>query len=334
MFKHARIKLTAYYLLVIMFVTLSFSTIVYTSTTSHIQRGLEMQEKRIRNKIPPTPGFPKEPFLDNQIVSEIKRDTLITLLLINILILVVIGVPGYWLAGKTLKPIEEITDKQKRFIADAAHELKTPLTSLKTNIEVNLRNKNMGIKNARIVLEDTLKDVDYLNLLTNSLIKQSKYQNKSDLEKKGFEIKKTIGEIITRLTPKMKEKNIKVSITGEKLEIKANKESITELFTILIDNAIKFNKDSGKIEVTVKKINDRVVIVFKDTGEGINNEDLSKIFDRFYKTDASRSKNQVSGFGLGLSIAKEIVEAHDGNITVSSKKDEGSEFVINLPISQ
>lgn len=334
MFKHARIKLTAYYLLVIMFVTLSFSTIVYTSTTSRIQRGLEMQEKRIRNKIPPTPGFSKEPFLDNQIVSEIKRDTLITLLLINILILVVIGVPGYWLAGKTLKPIEEITDKQKRFIADAAHELKTPLTALKTNIEVNLRSKNMDIKKARVVLEDTVKDVDYLNLLTNSLIKQSRCQNKPDMEKENFEIIKTIEEIITRLTPKMKEKNIKVSITGEKLEIKANKESITELFTILIDNAIKFNKDSGKIEVAVKKINDRVVIVFKDTGEGINNEDLSKIFDRFYKTDVSRSKNQVGGFGLGLSIAKEIVEAHDGNITVSSKKGEGSEFVINLPISQ
>ena len=259
MFKHDRLKLTAYYLLVIMFVTLSFSTIVYTSTTSRIQRGLEMQEKRIRNKIPPTPGFPKEPFLDNQIVSEIKRDTLITLLLINILILVVIGVPGYWLAGKTLKPIEEITDKQKRFIADAAHELKTPLTALKTNIEVNLRNKNMDIKNARFVLEDTVKDVDYLNLLTNSLIKQSRYQNKSDIEKEDFEIKKTIDEIITRLTPKMKEKNIKVSITGEKLEINANKESITELFTILIDNAIKFNKDSGKIEVAVKKINDREI---------------------------------------------------------------------------
>ena len=214
------------------------------------------------------------------------------------------------------KPIEEITDKQKRFIADAAHELKTPLTALKTNIEVNLRNKNMDIKNARFVLEDTVKDVDYLNLLTNSLIKQSRYQNKSDIEKEDFEIKKTIDEIITRLTPKMKEKNIKVSITGEKLEINANKESITELFTILIDNAIKFNKDSGKIEVAVKKINDRVVIVFKDTGEGINNEDLSKIFDRFYKTDVSRSKNQVGGFGLGLSIAKEIVEAQIGRAHV------------------
>ena len=334
MFKSARIKLTACYLLIIMVVTVSFSAIVYTNVTKQIQRGLEMQERRIRNRIPPIPRFPNEPFLDKQTILEIKKDTLLTLITINLIILIGIGLPGYWLAGKTLKPIEDMIEKQKKFVADAAHELKTPLTAIKTDIEVNLRNKNMDIKKARSVLENTIKEVDSLTMLTNSLIKQSKYQDYTNSGKEIIDLKTLIEEINDKLTPKAKAKNIETNISGENIKIEANKESISELITIILDNAIKFNKDNGLVEVFVEKRDNKAFIKVKDTGEGIDSKDIPHIFDRFYKSDTSRSKSQNEGFGLGLSIAKEIAESHDGHVSVTSKKGEGSEFIISLPVSQ
>lgn len=139
-----------------MVVTVSFSAAAYRSTTRQMERALEMQERRMKNRffnIPNPPFPPNEPIIDKDTVRQIEKETLTRLLLINVLILVGAGMPGYWLAGKTLKPIEEMVEKQKKFTADAAHELKTPLTAIKTDLEVNLRDKNLDLKKAKTVFE-------------------------------------------------------------------------------------------------------------------------------------------------------------------------------------
>jgi len=337
MFKSARIKITAYYLLIIMAITFSFSAAAYRSTTRQMERALEMQERRVKNRffnIPNPPFPPNEPIIDKEAVKQIEKETLTRLLLINVLILIGAGIPGYWLAGKTLKPIEEMAEKQKKFTVDAAHELKTPLTAMKTNLEVNLRDKNLDLKKAKTVLESTINDIDSLTLLTNSLILQSKYQNYKNGKRDSINLKESAQNVIAKLEPIAKEKKIKINLDADEIKTQGDENFVRELLTILVDNAIKFSKKEGKIEISIKAKNNCAQISVKDNGIGIDEKDIPYIFDRFYKADTSRSKNEAPGFGLGLSIAKEIVEAHKGKISVKSKKGTGTEFLIKLPLIQ
>jgi len=337
MFKSARIKITAYYLLIIMAITFSFSAAAYRSTTRQMERALEMQERRVKNRffnIPNPPFPPNEPIIDKEAVKQIEKETLTRLLLINVLILIGAGIPGYWLAGKTLKPIEEMAEKQKKFTVDAAHELKTPLTAMKTNLEVNLRDKNLDLKKAKTVLESTINDIDSLTLLTNSLILQSKYQNYKNGKRDSINLKESAQNVIAKLEPIAKEKKIKINVDADEIKTQGDENFVRELLTILVDNAIKFSKKEGKIEISIKAKNNCAQISVKDNGIGIDEKDIPYIFDRFYKADTSRSKNEAPGFGLGLSIAKEIVEAHKGKISVKSKKGTGTEFLIKLPLIQ
>ena len=233
-----------------------------------------------------------------------------------------------------MKPIEEMVEKQKKFTADAAHELKTPLTAMKTDLEVNLRDKNLDLKKAKTVLESTINDIDSLTLLTNSLILQSKYQNYKNGKKDPINLKESAQNVIAKLEPATREKKIKINLDADEIKIQGDENFVRELLTILVDNAIKFGKNEGKIEISIKAKNNYAQISVKDNGIGIDEKDIPYIFDRFYKADASRSKNEAPGFGLGLSIAKEIVEAHKGKIFVKSKKDTGTEFLIKLPLIQ
>ena len=124
---------------------------------------------------------------------------------------------------------------------------------------------------------------------------------------------------------------MKVSLEIDDSEFKANKSQITQLMRILIDNAVKFNKASGFIKIKSYKKGDLFCVEVSDNGVGISSEDIDKVFDRFYKVDESRTKVENDGFGLGLSIAKEIVKIHKGTITVQSNPDQGTTFKIKLP---
>ena len=317
-----------------MIVTLSFSAVAYSSFIAQTRRAFEMHERRLQERLEiPNPLLPPPRIvIDEEAIKEMKTNTLINIALINIFVLVAAGVPGYWLAGKTLKPIEEMVERQKKFITDAAHELKTPLTAMKTNMEVNLRNKKLDLGKAKETLNSTVKDVDSITVLVNSLLKQSRYQNYSDGKKEKVDLKELINSILEKMGGRLEDKNIVSSIKGENFEIEVNKESIYELFTILIDNAIKFNKQGGSIEVSISKNDKYSFVEIKDTGTGIDEKDITHVFDRFYKADASRSRTQNDGFGLGLSIAREIVDLSKGEITVKSDKGKGTSFAVKLPL--
>ncbi len=335
MFKSARIKLTAHYLLIIMIITISLSAIVYSSITAQTERSLRMYERRVNNRFLSMPNPlapPWEPIVDEKTVKEMRKNTLVTLSTINIFILFVAGVSGYWLAGRTLRPIEEMVEKQKKFTTDAAHELKTPLTAIKTYLEVNLRKKKLDLKDAKEIISSTVQDIDSLTILTNSLLKQSKYQNYSDNNKEDFDLKDLIKKIIEKMKHSAKDKKITIRLSGENINMKTNKSNMSELIIILIDNAIKFNEDGGSIDINLEKNGNFAYIKVKDTGIGIDEKDIPYVFDRFYKVDESRTKTENNGFGLGLSIAKEIVESNKGNISVKSERDVGTTFTIKLPI--
>jgi signal transduction histidine kinase len=222
-------------------------------------------------------------------------------------------------------------DEQNRFITDASHELRTPLTSLKTSIEVNLRNKNLTINQAKNLIQSNLEDVEYLRVLSDGLLRLAYYQ-----EPNGnmlFE-KVSLKEIAENAVDKVKalalDNKIKINSRIENLEIHGDKKSLTELLVILLDNAIKYGKQNSSVKINTLKEDGKVIISVSDNGIGIDEKDLPHIFDRFYRAEKSRSKENVSGYGLGLSIAKKIVELHNGLITVESKKGEGTAFMVAL----
>lgn len=338
MFKSARIKLTLSYIVIIMILTLSVSSIVYVNVNRFTQRALEIHERRVESRLRefPTPsrlpvGF-QAPFTEDAIL-QVRKNTIVLLATVNIVVLLIGGGFGYWFAGKTLKPIEEMADKQKKFVADAAHELKTPLTSIKTQLEVSLRDKKRDVNDTDKLLKSIIDDVDSLSLLTKSLLLQSKYQEVNhSVNKATFDVEELINEVVKKMKERLDSKNIRIALKLEAIELRANRNEIAELLIILLDNAVKFNKDKGTITITTKKIDNTLKIEISDTGIGIDDKDIPHVFDRFYKADSSRTKVEHDGFGLGLSIAKDIVNKYNGKITLSSNLDKGSTFTVMLPV--
>ena len=135
---------------------------------------------------------------------------------------------------------------------------------------------------------------------------------------------------LKKVIPLAKQKNIVINNQIEDYVLEGENQSLTELFVILLDNAVKYSENNKQVKLTSRKIDHHVVITIIDQGIGINKKDLTHIFDRFYRSDKSRSK--IGGFGLGLSIAKEIVESHQGTITVASTPSKGSTFIVKLSV--
>lgn len=335
MFRSARIKLTSYYLLVIMAITLSFSVIVFLGVDRTTRIALNLHEKRVDTRLREFPNFknvPNEfqvPFT-REAITEIRTNTIIILIFLNVVIFILSWNLGYFLAGNTLKPIEDMIDKQKKFIEDAAHEFKTPLTVMKTELEVITRDKHLTLDEARKTLVSSVEEVDNLNILVTSLLKKARQENFDTKSlSKVFNFKKLISNTIIKFDNDIKLKKIKFNKNLEDISIKGVEEDIQELLVILIDNAIKFSNTKGVITVNLFKKSNKVLLEVIDNGIGIDEDDISHVFDRFYKADASRSNN--NGYGLGLSIAKGIVTSHHGTIFVESEKNNGSKFLVTLP---
>lgn len=342
MFKSARLKLTAWYLLIIMTISISFSSFIYFGLTREFYRVLKIQEYKtehpttintfIFRPIWQNDDLPFSRPPDSQVISGAKARILEGLVGINLIIFIFSALAGYFLAGTTLKPIKEMIDEQNRFITDASHELNTPLTSLKTSTEVNLRNKKLSLREAKKALVSNLEEVNNLQLLSDELIKITQYQKPSgNFKFSNFSLKETMDTALTRVFPMAKEKNIKINTKIEDVYINGEKRSITELFTVLLDNAIKYSPEKKEINIFSERTDHKIRILVKDNGFGIDKKDIPHVFDRFFRADESRTKQKISGYGLGLSIAKKITQIHNGNISVESKLNKGTVFTVVLP---
>jgi len=335
LFQSARLKLTGWYLLIIAFISLLFSTAIYRSQLTELTRFESLQRQRLEQRLEQGTGvFPMRGtgifVLDQELIDETRNRLLTTLAIFNGCLLVIAGGLSYFLAGQTLKPIEEMVEEQSRFVGDASHELRTPITSLLVNLEVFLRGKKLTLKDATSVIQTSVKDVRHLQYLSNSLLSLS--QKAETTAYTRVNLRESIDEAASKTLPHRRKKKILLKITGKEIFVKGSKDELIELFTILIDNATKYNHPKGKINIILQSVKNIALISVKDTGIGIKALDLPHIFDRFYRADLSRSSSKVEGYGLGLSIAKKIVSAHKGTITVSSQPEKGSTFQVRLPL--
>src|SRR3989344_4714002 len=309
-FINARLKLTFWYVLIIMLVTSLFSAVIYKALTFEIGRGLRMQALRYVHR-----EYIVSIEEDDNLFQEIKRRIIFNLILVNAGVLTVSGFAAYFLAGRTLAPIEAAMDEQKRFVADASHELRTPLTALKTEIEVFLRDKKLDLKESKKLLQSNLEEVDKMQSLSNYLLSFLKYEDGiKKLEFEEVDLAQVAGIAI--------EKDLREVI------VNGNSISLVELATILLDNAIKYSHNGSKIKVITEKIGKHGVVSVKDFGIGIKHSEIPFVFKRFYRADSSRSKDKVDGYGLGLSIAKSIADLHYAKITVESETGKGSLFKV------
>lgn len=344
MFNQARLKLTIWYLLIIMVISLSFSGAIYKVVFSELDRVEKMQKHRIergeslRLRISPQTADPNRPpfiLFDPDLVSETKNRFVISLAIINVFILMVSAIVGYFLAGRTLHPIKVMLEEQNRFLADASHELRTPLTSLKSEIEVNLRDKNFNFQNARLLLQSNLEEVNHLQILSDNLLKLTQYQ-KGNLALPLAEISlpEISKEAVKKINGLAKDKNIIIHNQVTDCALTGNKTTLVEMLVIFLDNAIKYSSKNTAVMLSIKKTDGKIIIYIKDEGQGIEEKDLPRLFDRFYRADKSRAKSETNGYGLGLSIAKEIIERHQGSVLIKSKIKEGTTVEVTLPIKQ
>lgn len=345
MFTKARLELTAWYLLIIMFISISFSFLLFKLLTNEVERFARIQrfriERRIQNsdhssdvpELIPPPSVMEIPILEPDLVTETKSRIALSLTLINCGILVLAGGLGYFLAGKTLKPIGEMLDDQNRFVSDASHEFRTPLTSMRSAMEVYLREKKPSINEAKQIIKDSLTDVISIQTLSENLLDLTQYHKpKQYIKFEKFELAELIKNVIKTYDNIAKQKEIIIKAKVDSFQIFANEYSIRHLLMILLDNAIKYSSNKGMIEIFCSIQNHQAVLSIKDHGIGIDEKDQLHIFDRFYRSDNARSKTGSGGFGLGLSIAKQIINVHHGSITVYSKLGKGSTFTVVLPI--
>ncbi len=318
-----------------MVISICFSVVIYRVLTLELDRLERTQRMRFERQFFDQPFNGEFHFFrfDPNIIKEMNDRLRLSLALINLVIFASSAGVGYFLAGKTLWPIEEMVEEQKRFVADASHELRTPLTAMKTEIEVTLKDKKLDLKQAKQLLESNLEEVDKMQSLSNILLNLSRYQNSN--VKLNFE-KIKMSEVIAKVLPRFKglanNKNIEVSQKAEDFEIEVNRISVTELLSILLDNAIKYSQEGGKIVIRTHREGRSGILEVQDFGLGIKEEEIPNLFSRFYRADNSRSKSKTDGYGLGLSIAKNIVELHEGKITVNSVFGKGSTFVVKLPL--
>ena len=333
MFQFATLKLTGWYVLILMTISLLFSIAIYSISASEVDARLEQFQSRFeRSDIPayrddgtPVPDFNQ--VRDDQ-NSRAHSNLFFSLLYINLLILITGGTASYVLARRTLRDIEEVHVTQSRFTSDASHELRTPLAIMKTELELVLRDKSVPKAELREILESNLEEVDKLTRLSHMLLQLSRAEY-SELEMAELDIEDMIKQVVRRQSQPTE--RIAVVTAKSMPHAIGNLASIEELAMILIDNALKYSPADSLVTIRLSKRGGKACIDVTNTGKGISADDLPHVFDRFYRADTSRTNGSQSGYGLGLALAKQIVEVHKGELSATSALDHATTFTVLLP---
>jgi two-component system phosphate regulon sensor histidine kinase PhoR len=243
------------------------------------------------------------------------------------------GIVGVVAVLRDITAFREVERMKADFVANVSHELKTPLTSIKGFVETLLDGALEDKEVARHFLEIINDENERLNRLINDLLSLSKIEaRQTSVDKKFLNLENVIKNAVSVLSPQAADKKLllKTEIRGQLPDVEANEDMIGQLLINLIDNAVKYTPEDGRVEITAEKADDWVKVIVSDTGIGIPRESLPRLFERFYRVDKARSR-EMGGTGLGLAIVKHILEVHNGKIEVESMVGRGSRFIFYLP---
>ncbi len=239
----------------------------------------------------------------------------------------------YYFSNKAIEPVRQSFLRQQELIANASHELKTPLTVARTNLELIASDPNSTVKDNEKWLSSAEYQIARMNTLILDMLELTRYDANKINSSRGEVL---LNDVIEGMTLSFEaicyEKSIALEyVADDNIKIYASKTEIEKIVGILLDNAIKYTPQNGKISMTVTKSRRHATIAVTNTGVGIDKEKLQHIFDRFFKVDASH-KETSNSFGLGLSIAKSIVDSLKGSIKCESEVDKFTKFTVELPL--
>jgi signal transduction histidine kinase len=248
------------------------------------------------------------------------------LLYVNICVLVVGGFISYYLARRSLIPIEKSHEAQSRFTSDASHELRTPLAVMKTELEVALKDKNATVDGLKDILKSNLEEVDKLSKLSEMLLSISRIDN-SDLKLGPINLTKITKETIKQFGKPAD----RIKLDSKKQQTAwGNEVALADVIKILIDNALIYSPNDSEINIKIAGDSHNVTFQISNTGPGIDPDKLPHIFDRFYRADSSRTSGEHKGYGLGLALAKNITQLHQGQLNAFSKPNDMTTFTLVL----
>lgn len=232
--------------------------------------------------------------------------------------------------NEMLTRLEDAFLRQKRFTANAAHELKTPLATMKTGIQVLAADQNAEISDYKNQAKKTLTSIDRLANIVDDLLLLASAGEGIASEKEEVWLNPLFDAIQSELAPQLEQRKITCMIDCGEVRVWGTTSLLYRVFFNLLENACKYGHTEGHIWITARKTNQKIVISVKDDGPGIEAEHLPYLFDAFYRVDKSRSR-EIGGSGLGLSLVKMMVEAEDGAISVESDGKSGTCFTVSFP---
>lgn len=271
-------------------------------------------------------------FIDTTSRQEILKTLIYTFAAVGVAMLIVLFFFSRFFANRSIRPVREAFDKQKQFIADASHELKTPLAVINTNADVLLANGDESIRSQEKWLRYIKSETERMAKLTGDLL----YLTEMDDSRPGmvharFDLSDAVENVVLTMEAVAFEKDLTLDYEIEpNLLLVGSREQIVQVTMILLDNAIKYANAHGRIDVSLKREHGEILLAVSNTGEGIAAEHLPHVFDRFYRTDKSRTRSQ-GGHGLGLAIAKSIVEQHKGRLSAKSTLGKQTTFSVHFP---
>jgi two-component system sensor histidine kinase CiaH len=267
---------------------------------------------------------------------KLLKNLFIAMMLISLLFLLLASGGGYMMAGRAIIPIKKSYERQREFVADASHELRTPLSIFMASVDVIQGDKDSDMSPVvKQVISDMKNEIKKMSNIVSDMLTLARADAAPiHIIKEKFSLRPVAEQAVRSLYSFATKKDVELNMESpDEIWIVADKERISQLLFILLDNAIKYTPAGGKVYVGIaasENKNRGLTITIKDTGMGIPPEYYELIFERFYRVDKARSR-EIGGSGLGLAIAKWIITAHEGEIKVSSKVGEGSTFTVNLP---
>ena len=241
---------------------------------------------------------------------------------------------AWFLSGRALIPIQQAFQRQQEFVADASHELRTPLTVLRSATDLLNQHREEPLEHNGELFDDVRGEIARMERLAQDLLTLARSDTGGlELMTAPLEIADVASEVVRRTTPLAQSQGVQLTLRTEPQgsTVEADPDRMQQVFLILIDNAIKHTPSGGHVEVQVRRHGQSAQVTVADTGSGIAAEHLPRIFDRFYRADKARSRDG-GGTGLGLAIAKMLVEAHGGQLQLSSTLGVGTQVSVSLPL--
>ncbi len=330
-YKLARVKLSLLYFVIIFFIVFILSSLAISTHNSQFQKFESFKQYTEDNYVDYGDPFAAANIQRiDSIVQDVKKGFLVNIIILDMSLLTLSAFLSYFLSGQTLEPIIQALNKQKKFVSDASHELRTPLTAIKTEAEVLNRSKRATVEEYKEFTQSLIEEINKLSSLTQSLLQIAKLDNNKDINPSQ---KVDVNSLLEKLTNNYKKYASKNDVellyipSNKNLIAKTDEYKLERLLSIIIDNAIKYNMENGKVTVETDGDSDHLFIKISDTGIGIDPKHINKIFDRFYRASDDRNDE---GFGLGLSIAKELADQIQANLKVESVLGNGTTFTIGL----